>query len=341
MIVTGPFTEYKFYNDTVTLHYYHDPIHEYFKVNSDGSLVRQDGVTNVCHIIDKSSALMPWTAKMMFEKIMRNLPTQAADDGTLMLEPMTLEEFQLIASDAKSAHKDKVEEAANIGHIAHEWLERYIKIRIGLDKEEFIEYPPNDKSTSCVKAALDWMTKHNVRWISTEKKICSREHNYAGTMDGSAWTDSCDDRKCCPTEFKNHRSLIDWKSSNYLYIEYVYQTAAYQHAEEEENDYKYDDRWIIRLGKTDGKFDPWHLLPEDYEADWNGFKLCLDLSRVHTKAEERMKTRKAFIKDEYRRENAVAKIEAAATKKAEREAKKAEKEAIKAKKLIDKATKKL
>ena len=339
MVVSGPFQELKFYNGTITVRYYFDPLHEYFRVADNGELIRLDGVTTVSHIVDKSNMLVPWGCKMMAEELLRIVPVQEAN-GIAMLEPMDIEEFTKYVTSAKSAHKNKLEEAANIGHTAHAWLEDYIKVRLGLKEASYLKWPEDEKAKNCVQAALDWMQKHNVRWISTENKVFSKEFNYAGTMDGAAWTDSCDDIKCCPVKFKDHRSLIDWKSSNYLYIEYLYQTAAYQHAEEEEHDYKYDDRWLIRLGKTDGKFEKWHLLPEDYEDDWYGFKLCLDLYRTHHKVEDRMKVRKAFVKDEHRREKRIAKIQAQELKKAAREAKKAEKEAIKAKKLLDKQSKK-
>lgn len=334
MIVLGPFTEYKLYNGDVTLRYYSDPIHEYYRVDGE-KLIHQDGVTTCCHIIDKSAALVPWSAKVMYEKLMRTLPVQEANDGTKMLEPMSLEEFENIAAAAKSAHKDKLDEAGDIGHVAHEWLEHYIKVRLGIVSDSFLEYPNNEMSTSCVKAALDWMKKHNVRWISTECKICSRKHNYSGTADGTAWTDSCDDPKCCPKPFKNHRSLIDWKSSNYLYIEYLYQTAAYQQAIEEETGVKFDDRWIIKLGKKDGKVEKWHLLPEDYEADWKGFELCLYLYRQHNGIEERMKQRKDAAKDEQKRQKATEKAVDKENKRIARE----EKKAAKVKKAIDKKSK--
>ena len=114
-------------------------------------------------------------------------------------------------------------------------------------------------------------------------------------MDGSAITDSCSDRKCCPVEYKDRLSLIDWKTSNYLYLEYIMQVAAYDNADKEEHGTNYDDAWVIRLGKEDAEFDPWHLEREDLDAGLEGFLLCLRLGRQVTAIEQRQKERKAAI----------------------------------------------
>lgn len=331
MIVTGPFKEYKFYNDEVTLRYYGNPIHAYFEV-VDGELKRKDGVTTVCHIIDKSAALVPWGCKMMYEKLMRIIPTQPDESGNEVLVPLSLEEFDHFATNAKSAHKEKLEEAANVGSAAHNWLEDYIKIKLGLKPAGTLYWPEDERAKSCVEAALDWMKQHNVRWVYTERKIYSRNYEFAGTLDGVAVCDSCDDPTCCSTPFKNRKSLIDWKSSNYLYVEYLYQTAAYQQAYEEETGEKLDDRWIIRLGKEDGKFDPWHCEMDWANADWLGFKYALDLHRTHTEVTNRMKAKREAIRDARKEQRATEKEAAKEDKRVAKEAAKLERIAAKASK---------
>jgi hypothetical protein len=114
-------------------------------------------------------------------------------------------------------------------------------------------------------------------------------------MDGSAITDSCEDLKCCPVSYKDRLSLIDWKTSNYLYLEYIMQVAAYDWADREENGNEYDDAWVIRLGKEDGEFDPWHLEAEDLVVGLEGFLLCLELGRKVEQIEARQKARKQAI----------------------------------------------
>lgn len=56
------------------------------------------------------------------------------------------------------------------------------------------------------------------------------------------------------------------------------------------------DRWVLRLDKTSGKFEPWRLGPETFEEDLDAFLACLDLTRAIEVVEARMKVKKDFIK---------------------------------------------
>ena len=135
---------------------------------------------------------------------------------------------------------------------------------------------------------MKWAFAHNVKWISTETKVYSRLFNYAGTMDGLAKVSSCHNHACCSEQFHNRLSVIDWKSSNYLYNEYLYQTAAYQQAYTEEHGIEIEDRWIIRLGKEDGQFEPWHFTKKDFPLHFEAFKNALTLSNTIDTIEESM-----------------------------------------------------
>lgn len=298
--------EYKFYNDSVILRY--DPAkHVYLLVNEDGSLEVQDGVTSICHIIDKSNALIPWGCKMMSLKALAALEPYQFELGKVEI---AWEQLTKIILDAKSAHKETLEEAGNIGKQAHAWIEQFIKWQLSNPPEGSlypVDYPSEMKAAFCCKAALDWMKQHNVRWISTERKIYSKAFKYAGTADGLCIADSCGNSNCCPTAFKDRLSLPDWKSSNYLYIEYLFQTAAYVQAIQEEDGVGILDRWIIRLGKEDGKFEPWHLTQDTFQDDLDGFLACLTLSRQVRLVEDRMAAHKGKIKASVKLEKEKAK----------------------------------
>ncbi len=275
---------YWFYDNTIELRY-EPKEHVYYRIE-DGEFVAQDGVTSAIHIIDKSDALIPWGCKMMAAKLLSTTPVMELPTGDKIIK-MSYADYETLVLAAKSAHKEKLDEAANIGSIAHSWIEQYIKAVLGENEDRKLEllakFPDNERSRNCCIAALDWMQKHNVRWICTERKIYSRRYRYAGTLDGKAMVDSCDDPLCCPVPFKDRRSVIDWKSSNALYLEYVLQTAAYEFADEEELGQTIEDRWIIRLGKDDGEFDPWHLEADTFNQDFEGFLSVLSLYRnVHS-----------------------------------------------------------
>jgi len=253
--------KYEFYNGQITLEY--DPVdHVYLR---DGAEV--PSVTTVLKIIDKSAPLMNWAVKLATDKILQSV-----------VFPITNpEEFTALVLKAKGLHRERLEDAGDIGKLAHDYIEKYIiqQMSPSADTPPEIE---GDKVWNCFRAALEWMRLHNVHWVSTERKIYSRTYDFAGTLDGIAFVDSCNDRECCPTEFKSRRSLIDWKSSNALRIDYLFQTAAYQYAIEEESGDTIEDRWVIRLGKSDGKFEAWHL-ESGYEEDFRAFLNCLDLTR--------------------------------------------------------------
>lgn len=293
-------TPYKFYNGTVTL-LYDDTPHVYYLIKEDGTLEAQDGVTTTCHIVDKSHILIPWACKKMAEKFIGLVNPHTEIDKDLVLKYIT---------ESKSAHKDILDDAGDIGKQAHALIENHINLCIGKVDNQVEVLDKDNRVTSCVIAALSWMSNHNVRWVSTERKIYSKLFGYAGTMDGLAHVDSCNDPKCCKSHFKDRLSLIDWKSSNGLYIEYLLQTAAYKYAYEEETGEEITDRWIVQLGKEDGTFNTWHVESEDdYLDDLEAFLSCLSLARTYKVVEDRVNGLVNAVKDAKRAE-----------KKAEKEA---------------------
>lgn len=188
----------------------------------------------------------------------------------------------------------------------------------------------DERAIQAVRAALRWMKIHNVRWLKTEEKVYSREHNYAGTTDGLAYVDSCSDPACCTETYKQRLCLVDWKTSNHLSTIYCFQTAAYQQALQEENNSPIESRWVLRLGKSEeeaGKFEPWFLSNKDFVTDLDAFLACLRLTRLVDSVEERMKSQKSSIRAVKKEQRATAKA--------------LQKEADKLQKALDKAAKKV
>lgn len=343
--------KYMFYDGAVELRYSVDE-HRYYKVGPLGELYPLDGVTNTIDIIDKSHALVPWAAKKVVEKMLRLMPTHLYVDpetniATVRVDDLDIELFQKLLLEAKTAPRDILEDAGDIGHMAHTWLQYYIEAVIAKDLEQqaykLAHLPEEPRACKCVEAALKWMRAHNVRWVCTERKIYSRKYEYAGTADGLALVDSCGDKTCkgCRgEEFKDRLSVIDWKSSNALRIGYLYQTACYMQAFIEEfggteplsNESEEAirqaflaagdqlHRWILRLGKEDGEFDPWHLTADDFQEDFEAFLDCLRLTRSVRLTEDRMRQQKSTFK-------AAVKVLKDAEKLAEKEKNRAERAA--------------
>jgi len=280
----------QFYNGEVTLRFDRAGW-SWYRVLPDGTLEKQSGVTGVCGIIDKSVYLIPWACKMMYLKLLRTVPRT---DTTV--SPTPWKDFDALLLAAKSAHKDILDEAGDVGTAAHKWIEDSVRHAItfngGVIEKMNDMAPTDERSVNCGLAAFDWMQKHNVRWVCTERVVYSRKHKYAGTCDGLALVDNCDNPACCSRLFIDELSLIDWKSSNQLSVQYLYQSAAYQNAITEETGQDIRARWILRLGKEKGEFEPWNMEPDTLEPDFAGYLACLNLSRVHKAVEKRMSDQK-------------------------------------------------
>lgn len=270
----------KFYNGSITLRFSQRD-HAYYK-EVCGDLLPVAGVTKTCQIIDKSVVLINWACKMFEQRLLQIMPFSEDFDGKF-IESVSWTKFEEIVANAKKTHKDILKDAADVGAEAHRWLEDSIRWAIahnhGVVEKLTDEVPSDERAVNCGNAALKWMLEHEVVWVKTESVIYSRKHDYAGTIDGLAKVDGI-------------LSIVDWKSSNAFREEFCLQTAAYQQAAIEECGLDIRNRWILRLGKEDGEFEPWHLGPETIEDDFEAFRLCLTLKKLYAKIEERMKMKK-------------------------------------------------
>lgn len=335
---------YFFYGNTIELRFNKED-HKYYKVDPElGNLIPQYGVTETLHIIDKSYALVPWAVKKAAEKLLRTVPVVTRESGMVVPE-LKLEDFTKLVMEAKDAHREILEDAGDIGHLAHKCLEDSIQHAIDHTEgivAELRNLPDDEKALACAQAAFAWMTQHHVKWLKTEQKIYSREFEYAGTMDGKCLVSSCDDPSCCMENFTDSLSIADWKSSNALRIEYVLQVAgAYEHAEREEYGEDIQNCFILRLGKNEeeaGKFEPWRIPSKDFPEAFSGFLACLNLVKLIDSVTKRIQVQKKGVREAKKKVKAeqkeIAKMKAKVEKEAERAQKKldraAERERIKA-----------
>ena len=267
---------------------------KHFLVDKDtGALEPLDGVTGILkRAVDKSQPLMRWACKLALNRAKTLLAAHLGPDGCVQVFEA---ELNAILESAKKADTEALEDAGEVGHQAHGVIENVIRAIIaGDDKrldEIFSTLPDDDRVVNGVTAALAWVVEHNVRWVRTEFRALSLKHKCCGTADGLAYVDSCNDPECCPNAFTARLSLIDWKTSNYLYTTYMFQTAFYAEAVMEEfPDLKIEDRWILRLDKESAEFDPWHVIGEEAQKeDLEGFLHCLALVRALERSETRMR----------------------------------------------------
>lgn len=209
------------YKKSVTVRFFPDS-HRYM-VNGKP----KTGVTTLIGIMDKSRALVSWA-------------TGLAEDHLLDL----LESGKKVTAkdiyEACGLHEVRKQQAADIGTEIHDWAERYIRHKLKEAGAEMPEMPDRKEVQIGAMAFLDWEKEHKVKFVSTERVVYSKKHDYIGKMDIEAIVDG-------------DLVLVDLKSSNGLYNSVCMQTAGYVKADEEESNREYKGRWAIRLSKETEK----------------------------------------------------------------------------------------
>jgi hypothetical protein len=197
------------------------------------------GVTTVLGQLAKP-ALIPWAVKMTVDYLQSTMkPGESYDEV----------QIQKMLEEAKKAHRQKKDDAANFGTMVHEWIESYIK---GFNPEP----PVNPQMQIAIASFLNWVKNNNVTFISSERPVYSKKYNYAGTCDFIC-------------EMNGKRYVGDIKTSNGIYNEYLMQVAAYRFAlQEEDPNTVYDGMLIIRVPKDEGEIEvkPFNNYKENAEA---------------------------------------------------------------------------
>ena len=211
---------FNLYKGKCKVEFYENPRHEYF-LNGEKKI----GATTYIAIIDKSAPLIHWATNL------------AGDYLSNLLEagkPVKVEDV----TKSVNLHREKKEKAADVGTVAMDWIEYYIKDKLGKEKKKPL--PEDTGALIAIDAFLDWEKEYKIKFISTERVVYSLKHDYMGKLDIEARVNG----KLC---------MIDIKTGNALYAEVALQTAAYLKADEEESGKIYDGRWAVRLAKETEK----------------------------------------------------------------------------------------
>lgn len=220
------------------------------------------GATSIAGMLDndKTGRLQGWAVKMAVEYVERSLVLEPGGrvlvrfDGGPEQKAVPFDEVSKAAllKAAKGAYRRRAQSAADLGTMAHSWVEQYIAWKTGNGEKPV--RPQNPALLSTVQAFLSWEKQHKVEYIFSERKVYALAENYAGTVDIVALVDGV-------------RSVVDIKTSNFVNEEFWLQTAGYAHALMQEFEEPIEERWIVRLGKEDGAFDPHQA---STEVDENG-----------------------------------------------------------------------
>ena len=221
----------KIYGGDIIVKFY-EKSHQYW-ISTDGGkkFNRATGTTSYLNIKDKSRPLGMWQQQVTAEFLLDCIAKGIAIDEDKAIEAAIQNDIQK-------------EKAADIGKEIHAWCEAFIRHELKQPGfEKLPDMPDFKEGVTGVNAFLDWRAKHNVKFLSTERVVYSKKHEYIGTMDLEAIIDGV-------------HCIGDFKSSNGLYNGVRMQTAAYLKADTEEREYSkdkkfkgYGGRWAIRLSK--------------------------------------------------------------------------------------------
>lgn len=155
-------------------------------------------------------------------------------------------------------YRQERDAAATAGTIAHQMVEARLR------DEEYtppvIDADTLGKANGGFEAYLTWERMTKVSIVHSEVSLVSDMHRYGGTLDAIG-------------EFEGKRVLIDWKTSNSVYQDYLIQLAAYKALwEENYPDHPIDGGFhLCRFGKEHGDF-AHHYYPDLSDA-WEQFQL--------------------------------------------------------------------
>jgi hypothetical protein len=121
------------------------------------------GVTTILQCIAKP-ALIQWSAGMASSHWMHALRAEGRED------------YDTIHKEAKSAHRKKAQDAADIGSNVHDYAEMYFK-------KQDLPFLKTDQAKRGVEAFHKWMDAHKVEILASERRVFSKEFYYAGTCD--------------------------------------------------------------------------------------------------------------------------------------------------------------
>lgn len=209
------------------------------------------GVTSILKRVDKGIYLTNW-----YIRVTRDYWLEACKSGRT--------DFEEIHKESWNANKNISKAARDIGKNVHSYAECHFK---GLPLPELL----TDEAKRGVDAFHKWLAAHNVKIKASERLVFSKEHYYAGTCDFVAEVDGV-------------LAVGDLKTSSGIFNEYRFQTAAYQHAIQEEKGMKFEVRWIVRFDKQTGEFEakPFY----EFDLDFQGFQAACVLNRTLTAIEK-------------------------------------------------------
>jgi CRISPR/Cas system-associated exonuclease Cas4 (RecB family) len=206
--------------------YYDEPTHTY-KVGGK-KVPSVTGITSKGLI---KEGLTNWKVSFPLGQAKREINQMLKDE-----KPLDKFSLEKIFADAEGATLKIMKEAGQVGTVVHSLVEDYLK-------GEKIPDQVDKRVVNCWNLFLAWWEQQEYDPIHIEKKLYSKKHNYAGTLD------------LIVKDKEKNLVLIDIKTSNQISFDYLLQLNAYRFAYEEETGEKISKALVVRLPKSDKRID--------------------------------------------------------------------------------------
>ncbi len=164
---------------------------------------------------------------------------------------------------------DNRDKAADAGTLAHDMIEASIH---GRDPQALLLAAPAEiagKAQNAFEQYAKWASQTRMEIIATELPLVSETYQYGGTLDAIA-------------KIGDDLVILDWKTSNGVYTDYLIQLAAYQHLVLECTDYRPTGGFhLLRVAKESGDFahHHWAELADGFEM-FRLLRRAYDLDKV-------------------------------------------------------------
>lgn len=132
------------------------------------------------------------------------------------------------------------EKACTAGTIAHQWIEDELH---GKELTVYKDVPAATfkQAENAFEQFKVWRKGFNLEVTHTEISLVSEKYQFGGTLDG--------------VTFNGKPAVLDWKTSNSIFPDYLYQCAAYALLLEENYGVKIDEAHILRVSKDNADFE--------------------------------------------------------------------------------------
>lgn len=133
--------------------------------------------------------------------------------------------------------------AADTGKYGHALIEEAIK-GTPFDERDFehLTAEQREQGNGCLDSYKRWAASFKVQYIGTELSLISKVHRFGGTLDAAGYVG-------------DRFALIDWKTSNGIYPNYLSQLAAYLILLEENEFPEVELIDILRFSKSNASFE--------------------------------------------------------------------------------------